>query len=116
MVIWCSLFSGLMETGEDEACEVLILVLAVLIAQAAQRPRRRWRWWVRPINEVRHNQGHFFTLFQEIKAGDHDQFFIYTRMLPDQYDALLALLRFRLTKHSIRRPISQDQRLAMTLK
>lgn len=75
-----------------------------------------FRWWVRPINVDRCAKGAFRNLFDEIKNTDGEMFFKYTRMTPDQFDTLLALVRPKLLKRSRRKPLSPGLRLAMTIK
>ncbi|CAH2004903.1 unnamed protein product [Acanthoscelides obtectus] len=51
-----------------------------------------------------------------MKTKDPEMFFKYTRMLPDQFDSILCLLKPKLLKHSRREYLSPALKLAMTLK
>lgn len=73
------------------------------------------RWWVRPVNRNRHTQGFNLNLFRELLISDHEEFFGYTRMWPEQFEFLLNLVRPYLEKRSIRTPLSPRLRLALTL-
>ncbi|XP_011858423.1 PREDICTED: uncharacterized protein LOC105555977, partial [Vollenhovia emeryi] len=72
-------------------------------------------WWRRPLNNNFHRLGDFTQLFQELKTSDHEEFFNYTRMTPDQFDWLLEKTSPYLIKHSMRRPFPPELRLAITL-
>lgn len=76
-------------------------------------PRRRW--WVRPANRSREKDGYFINNYLKIKAIDPEDFFKHTRMSRHVYNKLLNLLQEELSKHSIRKPISFECRLALTL-
>ncbi|EZA53811.1 hypothetical protein X777_06627 [Ooceraea biroi] len=72
------------------------------------------RWWVRPINK-RKQQGFLCNLFREIRSNDHEEFFMYTRLCPEQYKILLKAVTPYLRKRSNRKSLSPDTRLAITL-
>lgn len=72
------------------------------------------RWWVRPINR-RKREGFVSNLFREIKSNDHEEFFMYTRLCPEQYKILLELTTPYLTKYSNRKPLSPEIKLVITL-
>jgi len=80
-----------------------------------KRRRKRRRWWVRPINRTRSDLGYFNNHFKEAYETDYEEFFNMTRMTPVQYDHLCHLVRPFLTKRSLRRPISVNERVAVTL-
>lgn len=48
-----------------------------------------FRWWRRPLNNHFQHLGDFSQLFQKLKTTDHEEFFKYTKMIPDQFDWLL---------------------------
>lgn len=56
------------------------------------------RWGVHPINQMRREQGHFENLITEMLLYDPEKFFNYTRMSPDRFDYLLALIGPKITK------------------
>jgi len=84
-----------------------------LVALQARGVKIR-RWWVRPINK-RKRQGFLCNLFREIRLTDHEEFFAYTRLWPEQYKILLELVTPYLRKRSNRKPFSPHARLAVTL-
>nr|CAH7740540.1 unnamed protein product [Callosobruchus chinensis] len=51
-----------------------------------------------------------------MKTSDHEMFFKYTRMFPEQFDQLLNLVKPKLLKRSRREYLSPEFRLGMTLK
>ncbi|XP_055910546.1 putative nuclease HARBI1 [Eupeodes corollae] len=73
------------------------------------------RWWVRPVYQERNEKGYFETTFKFIKENDPDLFFKSTRMNHIQYNLLLSLVKKRLTKSSIRKAISRECRMVLTL-
>lgn len=77
--------------------------------------RYKKRWWVRPINRTRNDLGYFNNQFKEAYETDHEEFFDMIRMTPAQYDHLCHLVRPFLTKRSLRKPISVNERVAVTL-
>ncbi|XP_039303003.1 protein ALP1-like [Solenopsis invicta] len=83
------------------------------IALQTQRVKTR-RWWIRPLNKKKHH-GFMCNLFREIRLTDHEEFFGYTRLWPEQYEILLRLVTPYLRKHSIRKSFSPHARLAVTL-
>ncbi|KAJ6642669.1 Protein ALP1-like [Pseudolycoriella hygida] len=54
--------------------------------------KRKRRWGVHSINQMRKELGHFENLVQEMMIYDHDKFFNYTRMSPAIFDHLLKYL------------------------
>lgn len=89
------------------------ITLQVLTYYRTQRVIRRW--WVRRVNRRKRQQGFVYNLFREIKSNDHEEFFVYTRLSPEQYKILLELITPYLRKCSIRKSLSSDTRLAITL-
>lgn len=73
------------------------------------------RWWVRPVNRQKINQGFNLNLFRELSISDHEEFFRYTRMWPEQFEFLLNLVHPYLEKRSIRKSLSPRLRLCLTL-
>lgn len=80
------------------------------------RGRGRRRWWVRPVNRLRAEQGFHHNLLRETALGDHEEFFANVRMWPEQFNWLLAQVEPYLLKKSIREPLPPRLRLALTLK
>ncbi|KAJ3639147.1 hypothetical protein Zmor_004018 [Zophobas morio] len=77
---------------------------------------KRRRWWVRPINERRKEQGDYENLVQEMRLNDVEMFFNYTRLTVEQFDCLLKLVGPSLQKTSFREPITPGVRLTLTLR
>ncbi|KAE8745130.1 hypothetical protein FOCC_FOCC008195 [Frankliniella occidentalis] len=80
------------------------------------RGRGRRRWWVRPVNRRREQQGLYHNLFAETVVEDHEEFFDACRMWPEQFEWLHAQVAPFLIKYSRRIPLSPRHRLAMTLR
>lgn len=85
------------------------------LSKRDRRGRGRRRWWVRPVNRSRKEDGHYDNLFRQLKETDHEEFFRFTRMLPNTFDQLLHLVSPFLVKKSIRKPLPTELRLALTL-
>lgn len=73
------------------------------------------RWWARPVNRRRFDQGFNFNLFRELSISDHEEFFGYTRMWLEQFEFLLNLVHPYLEKRNIRTLLSPRLRLSLTL-
>ncbi|XP_067625733.1 putative nuclease HARBI1 [Eurosta solidaginis] len=73
------------------------------------------RWWVRPVNLTREEEGFFKTCFQQLQEKDEEHFFKVTRMSTENFNLLLTLLREKLRRFSNRKAICPETRLAMTL-
>lgn len=80
-----------------------------------KRSRERKRIWVREVNINRNIDGFFERSFNIIKNRDPQQFSRATRMSGEVFEMLFNLLEARLTKNSIRKPISAKCRLFLTL-
>lgn len=76
------------------------------------------RWWVKLHirQQTRDLFGSYRTLFLYFMYNDHEEFYKMTRMSPDQFNILYGLIAHRLQKTSIRKPLPQKLRLAVTLK
>jgi len=96
---------------------LLFVTRMILISRLIKRKRKRYnrRWWVRPMLRDRESLGHFHNLFQFMKNNDDEQFFKYTRMTVQQFEKLLHIVKSKLMKHSHRKPLSPEHRLAITL-
>lgn len=80
-----------------------------------QLKRRKRRWGVHPINQLRKELGHFENLVKEMLLNDHEKFFNYTRMSPKMFDYLLDLIASKITK-SAPNAIPAKFRLLLTLR
>jgi hypothetical protein len=75
------------------------------------------RYAVRPTFQLRQHLGEFNNFFREIREGDPEIFFKYTRMSNRTYQELLNLLKNKLEKKARTcRRISAEERLAFTLR
>lgn len=74
-------------------------------------------WWVHPINVKRETCGEFHLLFPDLKQ-DEQRFQSYFRMLPQTFYAILDLITVDLQKQetNYRKPVSPEERLALTLR
>ncbi|KAJ6649068.1 Protein ALP1-like, partial [Pseudolycoriella hygida] len=77
--------------------------------------RRKRRWGVHPINQMRKELGHFENLVNEMLIHDHDKFFNFTRMSPNIFDVLLDLISPKITKFAPN-AIPSKFRLLLTLR
>ncbi|KYQ49258.1 hypothetical protein ALC60_11670 [Trachymyrmex zeteki] len=104
-----------MDTNEDILTKgIAILIIGMYILK--RRKSFRWfnrKYWMRPINMRRLDQGDFYHLLQEMK-NDSEMFFRYTRMSLCVFNQLLEMIRPFLTKRS-HRALTPEHRLALTL-
>ena len=72
--------------------------------------------WVRNLYKERDQKGEYQLLVKELKLYDHELFFRYFRMLPGTFEVLLRLVVKYIGKTTtrLRKPISPDQRLAVS--
>jgi len=94
---------------------LLFVTRMILISRLIKRKRYNRRWWVRPMLRDRESLGHFHNLFQFMKNNDDEQFCKYTRMTVQQFEKLLNIVKLKLTKHSHRKSLSPEHRLAIIL-
>ena len=80
--------------------------------------KRTRKVWVRNLYKERDQKGEYNLLVKELKLYDHELFFRYFRMLPGTFEVLLRLVVKYISKTTtrLRKPISPDQRLAVTLR
>lgn len=77
--------------------------------------KQKRRWWVREVNINRNEMGFFTACFIQIKLKDEEHFFKATRLNVIKFEFLLNVLKDRLIRHSQRKPILPEDRLAVTL-
>ena len=79
--------------------------------------RRQPKFWVRPSLQKREEHGVFHTLLKEYRENDREYFFRYCRMSPESFDYLAYMVESRIKKKrtNFRKPISPEERLALTL-
>lgn len=80
-----------------------------------KRMSHRRRWWVRPINRLKNEQGFYNNVVKEIYEYDHEEFFKLFRMWPEQFRHLVNLVEPFLVKKSLRTPLPTAMRVALTL-
>lgn len=110
------------ERTEDDMdilqCFINIIELDCILSLASddtQLKRRKRRWGVHPINQLRKELGHFENLVKEMLMNDHEKFFNYTRMSPAMFDYLLNLVGPKITKFAPN-AIPAKFRLLLTLR
>ncbi|KAK7904180.1 hypothetical protein WMY93_016787 [Mugilogobius chulae] len=62
-----------------------------LLIMVMTRQRRRSRYWVHPISQLRREQGDFYYLVQELRL-DSERYYQYFRMSAEQMDELLNMI------------------------
>lgn len=93
------------------------LATLALDSELAEDITDQRRWWVRPINKRRNEQGASEQLVREMRLYDDEAFFYFTRMSMDQFDNLLELVRHLLDKQNTRKDVlSPSTRLLITLR
>lgn len=80
-----------------------------------QRNCKRRRWWIRPINRPKVQQGYQTNLLKEMETQDHEEFFNNFRMWPEHFNWLLSQVQAKLQKRSRRTPLDPKLRLQVTL-
>lgn len=78
--------------------------------------KRRRRWGVRHIFRKRDTFGHCNSLVNEMLLKDTESFFNFTRLTPTQFDNLLMMVGPKIKKFSFRKPLSERDRLLITLR
>ena len=84
--------------------------------QEQQTGAQHRRFWVHPINQLRDSKGVFGNLVTELR--DHpDRHMKYLRMSPENFDAILHMIRPLITKQDtvMRKSIQPAMKLAVTL-
>jgi hypothetical protein len=108
--------SGAIRRRNRTALAGLAIVCYFYIWLKKYNKKQKRRWWVRPINQNRRQQGDYHNLIQEMRLGDPEMFFNYTRLTVEQFDEVLACVSPVITKNSYREPICAGARLAITLR
>ena len=107
-------------TGQQSQCQKLRRIFLLILCLRRRRERRcRYlkRFRTRPIFLKREQLGEYFNLVQELRSGDHEGFFNYFRMSPEQFDYLHEKIRPFITKSSLKRDsICSEERLSVTIR
>lgn len=74
----------------------LIIIILIKLKQKRGTKHKRWanrKWYIRPINQSRLQQGEYHTLFKELKESEDNYIsFEYSRMSMLQFNKLLHLV------------------------
>lgn len=92
--------------------EFLVADALVVEAEEADYRANRRRWYVRPVNQDRNEQGAVNHLVQKMRAEDDESFF---NLTIGRFDHLLEMVELRLQKYSMRESLSPETRLLITL-
>lgn len=86
--------------------------------QKQENSNKKRRWWVRPINQRRNDQGDGEHLINEMRFLDVESHFKYCRMTVDVFDELLNIVGPAIQKMqtNFREPICPRTRLYLTLR
>lgn len=96
---------------------VLMLSYLFLLKMRNKQKKQKKRFWVRDIFQNRKGQGAYHNLLQEMKLADSEKYFNYLRMSSEIFQELLTIVGPRLTRnYNVREPISEGERLALTLR
>ena len=73
---------------------------------------------MRPIFQLRTEQGDYYNLLEEMRLTDTEKYFNYLRMTPEMFDELLSAVGPIIAKNENYRDdvISSGQRLTLTLR
>lgn len=98
--------------------KVKIAIACLLILRRRRRRRRQRKFWIRSWIERRQEQGAYANLVHELKNEDPNMYKRYFRMDPDNFQHILAMIRYKITKQetNMRKPVSPAERLAVTLR
>lgn len=101
----------------EQIVKILSILMIVLIVYDVymKRDKKCRKVWVREVNKTRDKDGFFKKCFKEIKSKDEDHFFKATRMNVQTFNLLLGLLKQKLTKYCLRKPIEPENRLTVTI-
>ncbi|KAM4030026.1 uncharacterized protein ACNLHF_022055 [Anomaloglossus baeobatrachus] len=96
---------------------IVSLLVKYRLMQLRRRQRRRRRFWVHEVNQVRERYGAFHTLYFQLRYFP-EKFENYLRMSIESFDILLSHIQddIRRQDMSFRRSISPEQRLVVTLR
>ena len=93
-----------------------MLLLLIRRRQLRTQVKYRKRFWVRPFNRKRKQQGDYANLIREMQLGDHTSVFKYFRMSPEVFESLLHVVAPFIIKSDLNHDSSQPaEQLAVTL-
>ena len=109
-------FAGDIPVKMDTEEECILLLL--LNRRRQRRQRRDRRWYVRPLNTTRDQDGEFVSLVLPMRSLDEERHFQYFRMSAPKFDDLVSrVIPYLPDSHqNHRNPIGASQRLAVTLR
>ncbi len=114
---WCAFLFVEVEKMAALNRRRILLLLLLRRRLARKREENRKRFWVRPINRKRKQEGEYYNLVREMQLSDHESFFKYFRMSPNLFEKLLCLVAPIIVKcEQKREPVSPAERLSVTLR
>ena len=92
-------------------------ILSSFLLCLLTKPKRKRKYWVHPLLQLRRQRGEYFTLVRELKSFE-DKFFGYFRMNQDCFDYLVDKIRPFMPSHAKTRQdkLSPAEKLALTLR
>lgn len=101
------------DTDSDFDEDIQFLIMATLL----KKNKKKRRYWVHPLNEVRGSKGAFHTLVQDLEIVD-ERFHRYFRLTKIQFEQVHALIERDIKKQhtQFRCPIGTKERLAVCLR
>ncbi|RVE51175.1 hypothetical protein evm_004140 [Chilo suppressalis] len=101
---------------ERSSLDFIVHLRKIIFCYLASSKKRR-KYWVHPINELRERDGEFFTLFPKL-LQDEERFYMYFRMSIQCFNELYDMLNNYIQKAdtNFRRAISAKERLVIFLR
>ena len=97
--------------------QLLLLLLLYKRRKKKRLMKYKKRFWVREVFQEREDKGEFHCLVKELMLVDRELFFKMFRLMPTQFEKLLALVAPKITKANTRvGVISPAERLCVTLR
>uniref|UniRef100_A0A3B3SD89 DDE Tnp4 domain-containing protein n=1 Tax=Paramormyrops kingsleyae TaxID=1676925 RepID=A0A3B3SD89_9TELE len=93
------------------------ILIFIRLRRHQRRKQKSRRWYIRPINRSRQQNGEFFSLVLPMRDIDEEKHREYFRMSPKVFDELLRRIRPHIEHNQTHSdPIGSAQRLAVTLR
>ena len=97
--------------------QLMLLLLLYKRRKKKRLMKYKKRFWVLEIFQEREDKGEFHSLVKQLMLVDHELFFKMFRLMPTQFETLLALVAPKITKANTRvGVISPAERLSVTLR
>lgn len=95
----------------------IIKIMLIYRLWRRQKKRKQRKFYVRPLNISRFNDGEFYKTVKKMRQLDPAKHFEYFRMDCASFDSLLELVApFIYHKPNHKLPVGPDERLAVTLR